>query len=285
MHSPRRPLIRAVVNADNGDFDMRWLILGLHRQDEVVLVCWGLGGGRTARAYLPSHHQANPLDIRSVQRRRIWLGPSSVCRLEGVPAEEHPAAVPIGDGCRLGVCEVGLPADAALLSTVLPPSRNCVFKRDEVSLGIVSCGRSAGGGNSQEQAIVCRQVPVLHAGAVLRGKTGAPQRRRVEMSVEAGRLGVRGNRQVRDARAAAHAIVRGRPVRRAPVSVIFRRPSQGQQLAGNRRILSLAIRGIVNRGGQKANKPTAGEEEWSGAAAGTNGGRNVLDTAVEVQIV
>lgn len=54
MHFHRRPLIRAVVNTDNGDFDVRWLILGLHRQEEVLLVCWGPGGkeGQDGLTYL-----------------------------------------------------------------------------------------------------------------------------------------------------------------------------------------------------------------------------------------
>lgn len=56
-----------------------------------VIEAQGMRLGARGRAgdSLPSHHKANPLDIRSVQRWRVWLWTASVCWLESIPGKKH----------------------------------------------------------------------------------------------------------------------------------------------------------------------------------------------------
>lgn len=149
--------------------------------------------GRGAGLGLPSHHEANALGVCCVERRRIRLGPASICRLERIPGKENltvSVAVLIASFRRDSIGKLGLPTDAALLSAIISPSGDDVLQRDEIALAVMACGcvgfAATACFDGQEKAVVCGQIPVLYAGAVLRGKAGAAQRRCVEMSVEAG---------------------------------------------------------------------------------------------------
>ena len=78
---------------------------------------------------IPSHHQADSLDVPQVQRLSIFLLPASICGLEVIPVHENFSAVIVS-------FEIVLPADSALLSTIGTLWQEFVFQYQCVLLPI-----------------------------------------------------------------------------------------------------------------------------------------------------
>jgi hypothetical protein len=79
------------------------------------------GEGRSAG--IPSHHDAESLDLLEIQGLGIFLQFSAVSRVEAVPRNEDGSVFGVtGDGLRRQV-EVAFPRDGGLLATGLRVAR------------------------------------------------------------------------------------------------------------------------------------------------------------------
>lgn len=146
---------------------------------------------------VPSHHQANPLDVLQVQHGVPPL-PSSIRGLELVPGQL--------DVSRLLGDELGLPADAALLPAVGRRGSQVVLQSQSISLPV----RLVRAPDGHDNSIVVLQIEVQLAQGVLRSKTRTSEGRHVQVSVESGMIGAV-HAEVRVAGAAADAIIRRHP--------------------------------------------------------------------------
>lgn len=80
------------------------------------------------------------------------------------------------------------------------------------------------------EAVVRGQVPMLRAGAMLRGKTRAAEGRRVEMAVESCGAAVLRHGQVGDAGTSTYTVVGGGPSRRIP-GPVFAQEEEGDNVS------------------------------------------------------
>jgi hypothetical protein len=67
---------------------------------------------------VPSHHQAEALDMFQVDGLRVWLEPTSVCRIQARPRDEDDTIGCIARDRLRRKLEVTLVGDGGLLATV-----------------------------------------------------------------------------------------------------------------------------------------------------------------------